>query len=209
MSMASYQLMFVKVSIALVCAISGCEQHKDDATSTADVRVHAAENRARLAEAEAREAKAQAERVAQEAAQQATVAAQRATAAAQRATAAIQQTTEMLNEEWVLTTGASHSYSFTLTGPAVVGVEMVPVKHADNGVTLRLVAAEDFDACSGRTRGSCRSLGAFDGFKVRSFNHTDTIPAGRWTFFASNTENIINSATVHVRIVTNAGGGRQ
>jgi hypothetical protein len=127
--------------------------------------------------------------------------------AAQQVATTAQQTTEMVNAEWVLATGAWKTYSFTLTASALVGVDMAPVVHADKGVTLRLVPAEDFDACSGRTRGACRSLGAFDGFGVRTFRHTATIPAGRWTFFVGNTENIINNATVHVRLVTNGGRG--
>lgn len=31
------------------------------------------------------------------------------------------------------------------------------------------------------------------------------IPAGQWTFFVTNSENIINRATVHVHLVANPG----
>jgi hypothetical protein len=111
---------------------------------------------------------------------------------------------DMLNEEWVLPSGGgAHSLSFTLPAAAPVLVEMTPVKHADKGVTLRIVPAEDIDACTGKSQGACRSRPGFDGFKIRSFSHTETIPAGRWTFYAANTENLMFSATVHVHVVAN------
>jgi hypothetical protein len=113
---------------------------------------------------------------------------------------------DLANEDWVLPAGnAPHSLSFTLAASTPVSIDMTPVKDCDKGLTLRVVPAEDFDACSGKAQGQCRSRGGFDGFKVRSFSHTEPIPAGRWTFFVSNTENVFKSATAHVHVVVNAG----
>jgi hypothetical protein len=111
--------------------------------------------------------------------------------------------TDMVNEDWVLSAGEVHGVSFTLSSQVPVHIGMTPVRNADKGVTLRVVPAEDVDACSGRSQGACRSRGGFDGFKIRSFSHTEAIPAGRWTFYVANTENIFKSATVHVRLVVN------
>ena len=121
----------------------------------------------------------------------------------QRAQQTAQQEQELLNQEWVLPTSGFHSFSFTLSRDASVHIEMTPVKHADKGVTLRIVPPEDFDACIGRSQGRCRSLGSFDGLGVRTLSHTDTIPAGRWMFFAWNDKNIVYAATIHVRLVVN------
>jgi len=113
---------------------------------------------------------------------------------------------DAINEEWVLPTGGGpHSFSFTLSAAAPIFVEMAPVKHVDKGVTLRIVPAEDFDACTGKSQGACRSLGGFDGFQVRSFSHTEPVPAGRWTFYAQNTQNLMFKAIVHVHLVVNPG----
>lgn len=42
---------------------------------------------------------------------------------------------------------------------------------------------------------------AFDGVKVRSLSHTDTLPAGSWSLVVQNTENLLNTLIVHVKIV--------
>jgi len=111
---------------------------------------------------------------------------------------------DLVDQEWVLASGGGvRSVEFTLSATAPVSVEMTPVKHADKGVTIRIVPKEDFDACTGKAQGACRSRPGFDGFKVRSFSHTEPLPAGNWAFYAANTENIMFSATVHVHLVVN------
>jgi hypothetical protein len=113
--------------------------------------------------------------------------------------------TDMVNEDWVLKAKETHSFSFTVPVSTPVRVDLTPVSHADKGVTMRIVPAEDFDACRGAAQGQCRSRGEFDGFAVRSFSHVGTLPPGRWTFFVTNTENILERATVHVHLVFNPG----
>jgi len=110
---------------------------------------------------------------------------------------------ELINEERVIPAHDMHSTSFTLQDALPVHINMTPVQNADKGVTLRIVPAEDLDACTGKSQGRCRSRGDFDGFAVRSFKHTGMIPPGRWTFYVANTENIMNRATVHVHLVIN------
>jgi len=110
---------------------------------------------------------------------------------------------DAVNEDWVLKAKETHSFSFTLPASTPVRVDLTPISHADKGVTMRIVPAEDFDACRGAAQGQCRSRGEFDGFAVRSFSHTGTLPPGRWTFFVTNSENILERATVHVHLVFN------
>lgn len=110
---------------------------------------------------------------------------------------------ELLNDNWALPSGGRpQAFSFVLQAAVPLSVEMTPVSHADKGVTLRIVPTEDFDACTGKVQGTCRSLPGFDGSRVRSFSHTEPVPPGRWTFFAANTENVFFSATVHVHVAT-------
>jgi hypothetical protein len=79
---------------------------------------------------------------------------------------------DFLNEEWVVPAGGVQAISFTVSEPTPIRVHMTPVKDADKGVTLRIVPEEDFDGCKGGGQARCRSRGDFDGFAVRSFNHT-------------------------------------
>jgi hypothetical protein len=111
---------------------------------------------------------------------------------------------DLVNEDWDLPSGGSpHTFSFALSESAPVEIDVIPVKDAGKGFTLRLVPVDDFDACSGGAQGRCRSRPGFDGFKVASFSHTEPVPPGRWTFYVANTENIFKSATVHVHVVVN------
>lgn len=180
MRKAFSSVVVIVVAAIGVWAVLRWTGHSSEADDLRANEVKEAEDRARIAEAQAREAHAEADQRAQEAAQR--------------------QPVNMLDEQWVLETDGWKYYSFTLPDPMLVRVDMEPVQDADKGVTLRLVPAEDADACSGRTRGACRSLGAFDGLGVRTFSHADTIADGRWSLIVGNTENIMNAATVHVRL---------
>ena len=110
---------------------------------------------------------------------------------------------DVINEDWIIAAGDVRAMSFSLNAPAAVRIDMTPVKDAAKGVTLRLVPTEDADACAGRAQGRCRSRPGFDGFKVGSFSHAEQVPAGTWTFYVANTENILKSATVHIHLVVN------
>jgi hypothetical protein len=194
--------MLPKVSMVLVCvAVLACENKHAAEMRAAEERAARAEARAAEAEAELRVSKARAAQQVQPVLQPAPQV--QPAPAARQAQPALQEQ-ELVNEEWVLPTRDVHRLSFTLSRDVPVHIEMTPVKHVEKGVTLRVIPPEDLDACMGRSQGSCRSLGSFDGFRVRTFSHTDTIPAGRWMFFVANTENILRTATVHVRVVVNA-----
>jgi hypothetical protein len=109
---------------------------------------------------------------------------------------------EVLNDNWALPSGGQPQVlSFVVPYAMPVTVEVTPVSHADKGVTLALLPAEDLDACTGKVQGICRALPGFNSSAVRSFSHTESIPAGRWAFLAANTENLLFSATVHVHVV--------
>ena len=107
---------------------------------------------------------------------------------------------DLVDQDWVVPAHDIKATSFSLSGAAVVHVDVTPMKNTDKGVTLRLVPSEDADACAGRAQGRCRSRPGFDAFKVGSFSHAEQVPAGTWTVYVANTENIFKSATVHVHI---------
>lgn len=120
--------------------------------------------------------------------------------------AALAAPQDLANEEWVMKPKEAHSLTFTLTRDVPVRVEAVGVKDADKGFTIKVVRAEYLDACINAAK-SCNGLGGFNGPAVRAFDHTETIPAGRWAFFVMNTENIFKRTTVRVHVVVDPGGG--
>jgi hypothetical protein len=128
-----------------------------------------------------------------------------APAAATTVTEAPRPAVDLLNEDWVIPAHEWKSYSVSLGRETPLRVEVTGISNVAKGFTVRVVPSEDADACLGRAQGACRSRGGFDGFGVRSMNHTETLPAGRWTFLVRNSENILNRATVHVHLVSNPG----
>ena len=108
---------------------------------------------------------------------------------------------DVANEEWVLDTDGEHDVTFTLNAPTTVSIDVSPVRDADKGVSFQLVQADSVRACLGETNGTCFHVPAFSRQAVRSFNHSDVVSAGRWTFYVKNTENLINTAIVHVHVV--------
>jgi hypothetical protein len=128
-----------------------------------------------------------------------------AAATAPAVTEAPRPAVDLLNEDWVIPAHEWKSYSFTFSRETPVHVDVTGISNIDKGFTVRVTPSEDADACLGRTQGACRSRGGFDGFAVRSMNHTEPLPAGRWTFLVRNSENILNRATVHVHLVSNPG----
>lgn len=75
--------------------------------------------------------------------------------------------------------------------------------HADKGFTVYVMSADELDHF--RSRATFHHISEFQGLKVRSFSHTATIPTGAWTVVVQNSENIINTMVVHLRVVSNPG----
>jgi hypothetical protein len=108
--------------------------------------------------------------------------------------------TDIANEDTVLSpNGDTKFYSFTLATPSPLHVDASGIKNTDKGFDVQVCPADDFSACSGQTKGGqCRPVGEFNGIAVKSFSHTGTLPAGRWTLFVKNTYNNFFRATIHV-----------
>lgn len=110
--------------------------------------------------------------------------------------------TEVANEDTVMAPGEIKSFSFTTTGLTPLQVDASGLKNTDKGFDVQVCPSNDFEACSGQSRGGqCRPVGEFNGLGVRSFSHTGTLPAGRWTLFVKNSYNTFFRATVRVHAV--------
>jgi hypothetical protein len=108
--------------------------------------------------------------------------------------------TDVANEDTVLApSGDVKFYNFTLPTPMPLHVEASGVKNTDKGFDLQVCPADDAQSCAGQTKGGqCRPVGEFNGLAIKSFSHTGTLPAGRWTLFVKNSYNNFFRATIHV-----------
>jgi len=77
------------------------------------------------------------------------------------------------------------------------------VKHTDKGYNVYLMQASEWDNFKGHKE--FNHMPSFHGLKVRSFTYTDTVPAGAWMVVVQNSENILNTMVVHLKIVSDPG----
>lgn len=56
-----------------------------------------------------------------------------------------------------------------------------------------------------RQRTTFEYVSGFQGLKVRSFSHSATLRAGAWTVVVMNSENILNTMVVRLRVVVDPG----
>lgn len=86
----------------------------------------------------------------------------------------------LLDDDWTIKPGAGQKYTFTLSAPTTVRLEVYGVKHADKGFRVEL---------------------SDEGNEVaRSFRRTLHWSAGVHVLEVKNTENVLHRVTVHVRL---------
>jgi hypothetical protein len=107
----------------------------------------------------------------------------------------------LVNKDWVVPAHEAYQQGFTLAQTAYVHLTVMGVKNTDKGFTVRIAPQEDAANCVGKAQGPCRSRADFDAFKVPGpYDHMGLVPAGSWSVFVQNSENILNKATVHVHV---------
>jgi hypothetical protein len=90
--------------------------------------------------------------------------------------------------------------SFSLSSPHPIQVVAEGRNHADKGFSLYVMASSEFPSFAQHT--AFRHIPAFEGLKVRALTKTETLPAGEWTVVVANTENILNTMVVQLRVVS-------
>lgn len=109
---------------------------------------------------------------------------------------------DLIQDDWTVAAAGWKSAAFETFRDAPIHVKMNRVKHADNGVRLMIVPADDANTCMGATgaqSGKCRPQGGFN-VHLTSFDLTETLPKGKWAFMIGN-DNTFFAATVHVHVI--------
>jgi hypothetical protein len=70
--------------------------------------------------------------------------------------------------------------------------------HADKGFTVHVMALEEWDNFEAGK--AFKQIPSFEGLKVRSYGHVETLPAGSWAVVVQNSENIRDSMVAHIKI---------
>jgi hypothetical protein len=103
------------------------------------------------------------------------------------------------DEEIAVSASGAQMRGFTLPDDRPVQVIAEGVRHADKGFMVFLMSSSETDKFAKGEE--FRHLASFEGLKVRSFEHSETVAAGSWTVVVQNSENLMNTMVVHLRIV--------
>ncbi len=99
-------------------------------------------------------------------------------------------------------TVAAHAWrgpGFTLPSPRAVRIVADGKKHTEKGFRLYVMAPEEL--ANLEKRKPFRDVPSFEGLKVHSFDKTETLPAGSWCVVVHNSENLLQTMVVHLRVV--------
>ncbi|WP_433926792.1 hypothetical protein AB3662_28225 [Sorangium cellulosum] len=105
----------------------------------------------------------------------------------------------VVDEEMAIDAGGWQARGFSLPSPRPVQITAQGVKHTDKGFRVLLMDAAQLE--SFKARKEFRHIPSFEGLKIRSYSHTGELPSGSWVAVVANSENIINSMVVKLKIV--------
>ncbi len=105
----------------------------------------------------------------------------------------------MIDEEQVIAAATFHARTIKIAVAAPVQLVVQGLRYADKGFMVYVMSPEDF--AHFQRREPFHYFEALYGLKIRSFTQTATLPAGDWVFVVHNSENLIRSMVVRVRIV--------
>lgn len=106
----------------------------------------------------------------------------------------------MVNEEIAIDASGAQMRGFTLSSPAPVSVEVQGRKNTDKGFMVFVMPESEWEKFKGGA-GTSQQMSEFQGLKVRSFEHTGTLPAGSWAVVVQNSQNFMNTMAVQLRVV--------
>jgi hypothetical protein len=98
----------------------------------------------------------------------------------------------IVDEEVAVSAHGWQLRGFTLPSSRPIEVVAEGKTHTDKGFTLYVMASDQAE--SFKMREAFKHIASFEGLKVRSFGHTETLGAGYWTVVVQNSENVLNSA---------------
>lgn len=105
----------------------------------------------------------------------------------------------VIDEEMAIDADGWQARGFSLPSPRPVQVTAQGIKHTDKG--FRVFLMDSAQLKNFKEKNEFRHIPSFEGLKIRSYSHTGELPAGSWVAVVVNSENIINSMVVKLKIV--------
>lgn len=105
----------------------------------------------------------------------------------------------LVDETTAISAGGLHSYTFSLPSSRPVRVVVDGVRETAKGFDVRMVRPEELEKVqSGR---EFRHIPDLSGLKVQSMDKTARLSPGQWALVVSNTQNIMNTMQVRIRVI--------
>jgi hypothetical protein len=105
----------------------------------------------------------------------------------------------IVDEELAVDADGWQARSFTLASAHPIQVSAEGRSHADKGFSVYVMTSGELDHF--RNKETFRHIPTLEGLKVRSFKKTATLAPGSWTVVVFNSENILNTMVVRLRVV--------
>ncbi|HEX4422776.1 MAG TPA: hypothetical protein VH165_32900 [Kofleriaceae bacterium] len=106
----------------------------------------------------------------------------------------------LYDEELAVGQGGWQSRGFTLPTARPIQVVAEGRRNTDKGFTVYVMKTDELEHF--RSRVTFQHIPALQGLKIRSFTSTATLPAGAWTVVVQNSENLLRTMVVHLRVVS-------
>ncbi|HET9624582.1 MAG TPA: hypothetical protein VFP84_24610 [Kofleriaceae bacterium] len=109
----------------------------------------------------------------------------------------------VVDEEVAVDAGGWQARSFRLSSAGPIQVTAEGRKDTDKGFNVFVMSASELPNLEQDTTFS--HVPDLQGLKIRSFSKTATLPAGDWTVVVMNSENILRTMVVRLRVVVDPG----
>ncbi|MGD0678495.1 MAG: hypothetical protein ABSC94_24065 [Polyangiaceae bacterium] len=107
----------------------------------------------------------------------------------------------LVDEDVVLGAAESQIRGLTLSEAHSIQVVAEGKAPADRSFSLYVMTASEYGDHFSKKK-PFQHVGSFDGNKVRSFAHTETLPGGTWYVVLQNSEGGVRPTVVHLKVVS-------
>ena len=120
--------------------------------------------------------------------------------AAEKVGGAVRGKQVVFDESLSVDSGGAQMRGFTIPSPRPVQVSVTGLKDTDKGYSVYVMNQSEWE--NFKAKKEFRHIPSFEGLKVKTMTHTETLPTGSYALVVANTENIFNSMVVGVKVVT-------
>lgn len=109
----------------------------------------------------------------------------------------------IVDEELAVPASGWQARTFTLPSARPIQLAVEGKSHVGKGFTVYVMDVTEIDNL--RQKKTFMHVPALQGLKTLSFSKTATLAAGNWAVVVVNSENILNTMVVHLRVVSDPG----